>query len=94
MNLNRRTFVKLSALSSVALGVNAKSAVALQDAPLKPIASQARPITREEYLQRQETARRYMPDAEVDALYGRSNSLVGKVASEQKNVCDFATETR
>lgn len=69
MTLNRRTFVKLGALSSVALGAHAKSAFADQDAPLRPMASQARPITREEYLQRQETARRYMHDAGIDAIF-------------------------
>lgn len=60
--------MKLGALSSVALGAHAKSAFADQDAPLKPMASQAKPITRAEYLQRQETARRYMHDAGIEAI--------------------------
>src|SRR3989442_1507285 len=68
MTLNRRTFVKLGAISSLALGIDVKKAIALQDAPVKPMANQAKPITREEYLQRQETARRYMRDAGIDAI--------------------------
>jgi Xaa-Pro dipeptidase len=68
MTLNRRTFVKLSALSSVALAADAKGAIALQDSLVNPTASQARPITREEYLQRQENARRYMHGAGIDAI--------------------------
>lgn len=69
MTLSRRTFVKLGALSSVALGAHAKGAFAHQDAPIRPMANQARPITHEEYLQRQETARRYMHDWEIDAIF-------------------------
>lgn len=69
MTLNRRTFVKLGALSSVALGAHAKSAFADQDAPVRPMANQAKPITHDEYLQRQETARRYMHEAGIDAIF-------------------------
>ena len=69
MTLDRRNFLKFSALSTLALAVdNDKTAAADQDAPVKPMASQAKPITREEYLQRQETARRYMRDAGIDAI--------------------------
>jgi Xaa-Pro dipeptidase len=43
---------------------------ASQDAPPQPtMASRARPITRDEYLQRQETARRYMREAGLDAIF-------------------------
>jgi len=68
MSVNRRTFLKLGALSSVAIGVVAKTTFAFQDTSLKPMANQAKPIAREEYLQRQETARRYMHDAGIDAI--------------------------
>jgi len=56
-------------LSALALTVDAKPAAADQDAPVKPMANQARPITREEYLQRQEMARRYMREAGLDAIF-------------------------
>src|SRR5881396_1155377 len=69
MTLNRRTFVKLGALSTFALAADTKALAADQDAPVGPMASQARPITRDEYLQRQETARRYMHDAGIDAIF-------------------------
>lgn len=69
MTLNRRAFVKLGALSSVAVGAPMKRAFADQDAPVRPMASQARPITRDEYLQRQENARRYMHDGGFEAVF-------------------------
>ncbi|HTF38385.1 MAG TPA: Xaa-Pro peptidase family protein [Blastocatellia bacterium] len=69
MTIDRRDFVKFGALSTLALAVDKKTAIAEQDAPVKPMASQANPITREEYLQRQETARRYMSDAGIDAVF-------------------------
>ncbi len=68
MTIDRREFIKLGALTTVALTVD-DNALANQDAPVKPMASQAKPITRDEYLQRQETARRYMHDAEIDAIF-------------------------
>lgn len=67
MTIDRRDFIKLGALTTVALTVD-DNALANQDAAVKPMASQAKPITREEYLQRQETARRYMNDARIDAI--------------------------
>jgi len=67
MTIDRREFIKLGALTTVALTID-DNALAHQDAPVKPMASQAKPITREEYLQRQETARRYMHDAGIDAI--------------------------
>jgi Xaa-Pro dipeptidase len=60
--------MKYAGLSTLALAVDKKTAAGEQDAPVKPMASQSKPITREEYLQRQETARRYMRDAEIDAI--------------------------
>ena len=68
MTIERRNFIKLGALSTFALAVDKSSATPIQDAPTKPTASQAKPITREEYLQRQETARHYMREADIDAI--------------------------
>jgi len=68
MAIDRRDFIKIGALTTVALTVDGNT-LANQDAPIKPMASQAKPITREEYLQRQETARRYMSDAGIDAVF-------------------------
>src|SRR6266481_3442425 len=69
MSLNRRTFVKLGTLSALGLAADTKGLAADQDAPVRPMANQARPITRDEYLQRQDTARRYMHDAGIDAIF-------------------------
>lgn len=68
MTIDRREFIKLGALTTVALTVD-DNALANQDTLVKPMASQAKPITREEYLQRQETAGRYMRDAGIDAIF-------------------------
>ncbi|PYT09434.1 MAG: hypothetical protein DMF60_02575, partial [Acidobacteria bacterium] len=69
MTLNRRTFVKLGALATLVLAADTKALAADQDPPVRPMANQAKPITHEEYLQRQETARRYMHDAGIDAIF-------------------------
>jgi Xaa-Pro dipeptidase len=70
MTLDRRQFMKLSALSSVAMVVGDKTARADdQDASGLPSAKQAKPITRDEYLQRQETARGFMREAGIDAVF-------------------------
>ena len=69
MTIDRRDFVKFSALSTLGLAIDTKTAIAGQDAPVKPMASHAKPITGDEYLQRQETARRYMSDAGIDAVF-------------------------
>lgn len=68
MSIDRRDFIKLGALAMSALTAEQR-ALAGQDAPVKPMASQAKPITREEYLARQETARRYMREAAIDAIF-------------------------
>src|SRR5262252_6756989 len=67
MTIDRRDFLKFGGLTTVALAVD--PTILDQDAPLKPLASQAKPISREEYLQRQENARRYMHDAGIDAIF-------------------------
>jgi Xaa-Pro dipeptidase len=69
MTIERRDFLKVGALSTLALAIEHRDANADQDAPAKPMASQAKPITHEEYLQRQENARRYMRDAGIDAIF-------------------------
>jgi Xaa-Pro dipeptidase len=69
MTIDRRDFVKIGALSSIALAIDKKTGAADQDGPVKPMPSKARPITREEYLQRQETARRYMHDSGIEAIF-------------------------
>jgi Xaa-Pro dipeptidase len=67
MTIDRRNFVKFGGLTTLALAVD--PSFADQDAPIKPLASQAKPISREEYLLRQENARRYMHDAGIDAVF-------------------------
>ncbi|HLG13182.1 MAG TPA: Xaa-Pro peptidase family protein [Blastocatellia bacterium] len=69
MCIDRRGFLHASALSTLALAFDFTDALAAQDKPLENIAKQAKPITRDEYLQRQETARRYMRDAGLDAIF-------------------------
>lgn len=69
MSIDRRDFMKFTAMSSLALGFDVNTLAAAQDAAGGPMASQAKPITREEYLQRHETARRYMREAGIDAIF-------------------------
>jgi len=59
--------MKLGALATLAVTAES-NALTQQDATRKPLASQAKPITSDEYMQRQETARRYMHDAGIDAV--------------------------
>jgi Xaa-Pro aminopeptidase len=68
MTIDRRSFLKAGALSTLALTID-KKASADQDAPVRPMANQARPITHEEYLQRQENARRYMHESGIEAIF-------------------------
>src|SRR4030095_13002618 len=67
MTIDRRDFMKFGALKTLAWAVD--PSILEKDAPVKPLASQAKPISREEYLQRQETARRYMLEAGIDAIF-------------------------
>ncbi|MEK6301352.1 MAG: Xaa-Pro peptidase family protein [Acidobacteriota bacterium] len=70
MTFDRRDFIKLSALSSLAmLGGDTAARADDQDASGLPNAKQAKPIAREEYLERQERARRYMREAAIDAVF-------------------------
>jgi len=68
MSIDRRDFMKLGVMTTLAATVE-KGALADQDEHAMPMASQAKPITREEYMQRQEAARRYMRDAGIDAVF-------------------------
>ncbi|HWO02774.1 MAG TPA: Xaa-Pro peptidase family protein, partial [Blastocatellia bacterium] len=54
---------------TLALSLNTNADTVIQDAPVNPMASQARPITADEYLQRQETARRFMRESAIDAIF-------------------------
>src|SRR5215471_1892867 len=67
MTIDRRDFMKFGGLTTLAFAVD--PSVLEQDAAVKLLASQAKPISREEYVQRQETARRYMTDAGIDAIF-------------------------
>lgn len=61
--------MKSGALSTLTLAINNKVDFAGQNGHPKPMASQAVPITHEEYLKRQDTARRYMREANIDAIF-------------------------
>jgi Xaa-Pro dipeptidase len=69
MSIDRRDFMKFGAMSSLALAFDVKALANPQDEADGPRASLAKPITREEYLQRQDTARRYMHEAGIDAIF-------------------------
>jgi Xaa-Pro dipeptidase len=69
MSIDRRDFMKMGALSALAFTLDSRETLADQDATAAPHARQAKPITREEYLQRQEAARRYLRDAGLDAIF-------------------------
>jgi len=68
MSIDRRDFMKLGALTTVAMASDVRT-LAAQDADARPMANQAKPITHEEYLQRQETARQYMREAGIEAIF-------------------------
>src|ERR1041385_6196656 len=67
--IDRRQFMKSGALSTLTLAINKKADFGEQDGHQKPMASQAVPISHEEYLKRQDTARRYMHEANIDAIF-------------------------
>ena len=69
MSIDRRDFMKFSAMSSLALALDANALAEVQDATGSPMASHAKPITHDEYAQRQETARRYMKEAGIEAIF-------------------------
>jgi Xaa-Pro dipeptidase len=69
MSIDRRDFIKAGALSALAFTIDFKGARASQESEATPHARLAKPIEREEYLERQERARRYMRDAGLDAIF-------------------------
>jgi Xaa-Pro dipeptidase len=69
MCIDRRDFLKFGAMSSIALSLDVDTLAHPQDAAGAPMASQAKPISQAEYLQRQDTARRYMREAGVEAIF-------------------------
>ena len=68
MSIDRRNFMKFSALSALAFPYGSQQETPASIAQLKPMAQQAQPITREEYIERQERARRYMREVGIDAV--------------------------
>src|SRR5262245_12643633 len=69
MKMDRRDFIKLGALSTCVSTLAPPPVLGAQDAAGMPLASQAKPITREEHLKRQETSRTYMREAGIDAIF-------------------------
>jgi len=59
--------MKIGALATIATAANAATP-SEQDAAM-PMASQAKPIGHQEYLERQQKARQYMRDAKIDAIF-------------------------
>jgi Xaa-Pro dipeptidase len=68
MSIDRRDFMKFSALGGLALAADPKALLGQDAGQLPNLAKQARPITREEYLERQERARRHIRDAGIAAI--------------------------
>jgi len=69
MSIDRRDFMKFSALGALALTLDPKEILGDDSTQLPNMAKEARPITREEYLERQEQARRFMREAAIDAIF-------------------------
>jgi Xaa-Pro dipeptidase len=69
MSLDRRDFMTFSALSTLGLALNVQRELPQPIAQLKPMTDKVKPIAREEYLGRQEKARRYMREAGIDAVF-------------------------
>jgi len=68
MSIDRRDFMKFSALASLALAADPKELLGQDAGQIPNLAQQAKPISREEYVERQERARRFMHDAGISAL--------------------------
>ena len=88
MSIDRRDFMKFSAMSALALSLDAKEILGDDGDQIKNMASQARPIAREEYLQRQETARRYMRDAGLSAIFMTGGSSLSYFTGAQWGVSE------
>ena len=68
MSMDRRDFMKFSALGALAAAAEPQALFGQAADQLPNMAKQAKPITREEYVERQERARRYMHDAGMAAI--------------------------
>jgi Xaa-Pro dipeptidase len=68
MSIDRRDFMKFSALGALAFAADPKELLGQDAGQIPNLAKQAKPITREEYVERQERARRYMHDAGISAI--------------------------
>jgi Xaa-Pro dipeptidase len=69
MTVDRRDFLKLGAFSALTFAFNQQRELPPAIAQLKPLTGSVKPIAREEYLDRQEKARRYMREASIDAIF-------------------------
>jgi Xaa-Pro dipeptidase len=69
MSLDRRDFLKLSAFSALTYAFNQQRELPSAIAQLKPMTGGVKPIQRDEYVGRQEKARRYMNEAKIDAIF-------------------------
>jgi Xaa-Pro aminopeptidase len=88
MSIDRRDFMKFSAMSALALSVDPKDILGDDGNQIKNMASQARPIAREEYLKRQETARSYMRDAGLDAIFMTGGSSLSYFTGAQWGISE------
>src|SRR5205085_1694635 len=68
MSIDRRAFLKFNALGALALAADPKELLGQDAGQLPNMAKRATPITREEYLERQERARRHMNEAGIAAI--------------------------
>jgi Xaa-Pro aminopeptidase len=88
MKADRRGFVKLSALAALAMAAPNDRVNADQDSTPLPNARQAKPITSEEYLLRQETARRYMREAGLDGIFVTGGSSLSYFTGTQWGISE------
>ena len=68
MSIDRRDFMKFGALGALAFATDPKDLLGQDAGQIPNMAKQAKPITREEYIERQERARRYMREAGINAV--------------------------
>jgi Xaa-Pro dipeptidase len=88
MSIDRRDFMKFTAMSALALSMDAKEILGDDDKPVENMAKRGKPITREEYLQRQETARRYMREAGLSAIFMTGGSSLSYFTGTQWGISE------
>ncbi|MGA9773406.1 MAG: Xaa-Pro peptidase family protein [Blastocatellia bacterium] len=88
MSIDRRDFMKFTAMSALALTMDAKEILGDDGKQIENMARQGKPITREEYLQRQETARRYMRDAGLSAIFMTGGSSLSYFTGAQWGISE------